>query len=69
MKLDADFVERRLLPLLVAFGLGVVMTTAAGDRARERQTTVRVSDNTIIGIECVPEVAGAPVWIVPEVRP
>lgn len=67
MKLDADFVESRMLPLVMAFGAGVVIATLAAE-PRE-VTTITGNDLLLIGIECVPAVEGAPVWVAGRDKP
>lgn len=64
---STDFVERRLLPLVMAFGAGVIIATLAAE-PREA-LTITAHDNLMIGIECVPAVEGAPVWVATGARP
>lgn len=66
MKLDADFVEKRLLPLVMAFGAGVVLTVWSGERENAGRLTVSLHDNLIVGVECVPDMPGVTAWIAPQ---
>lgn len=66
MKLDADFVEKRLLPLVLAFGAGVVLTVWSGERENAGKLTGNLHDNLIVGVECVPDMPGVTAWIAPQ---
>lgn len=61
----SEFCERRLLPLTMAFGVGVIVTTFAA----EPREPIAATDELAITIECVPGIEGAPVWVASGARP
>lgn len=57
--MNADFIERRVLPLLFAFAAGFMIAKLAVERVNAAQLA-EASTETIT-IECHPPLAGAPV--------
>lgn len=64
--LNADFVERHLLPLVCAFAVGVLVTTWA-HRAQAQAAPAGGGDDLHIVIECLDLPADiAPAWQAPQ---